>query len=169
MYSEGYTLWLIPKGEIGKRFSDLIKKLAKENNAPVFSPHITLLGSCTNDEKEAISKTQQLVSGQKPFTVKLGEIDYEDYHFRTLFIRAEKSEPLLALHNKAKEIFGNQDIPPYMPHLSLLYGIFPNELKEQIIKEIGRDQSAEFEVNQVTLVKGGEVAEWKIVGEFNFS
>ncbi len=169
MKSQGYSLWLLPAGEANERFTNLVKKLAKENNAPVFQPHVTLLGEFDFSEEEAIKKTKQLAQGQQPFTIKLGEIDYEEFHFRTLFVRAEKSEPLLALHNKAKEIFGKQDIPPYMPHLSLLYGIFPNEVKEKIITRIGRDQSAEFEVKKVTLVKGGEVSEWKKIGQFSFS
>lgn len=169
MYSKGYTLWLVPSGQVGKRFTNLIKKLAKENQAPVFQPHVTLLGDLLDSEPAVIQKTKQLVSGQKPFIVKLGEIDYEDFHFRTLFVRVEKSDQLLALHERAKEIFQMPNIPPYMPHLSLLYGIFPDELKEKIIKEIGRNQAAEFEVKRVTLVKGGAVEDWEIIGEFSFS
>ncbi len=168
MKSQGYSLWLVPTGEANEKFTNLVKELAEENDAPVFQPHVTLLGDFLLSEEESIEKTKQLVAGQKPFTIEVEQIDYEDYFFRTLFVRAKKTIPLLALHNRAKDIFNMQAVP-YMPHLSLLYGDFPVELKEKIIKEIGRDQSADFTVNKVTLLKGGEIKNWRIIGEFEFT
>lgn len=168
MYSKGYSLWIVPTGQTNVKSVNLVKKLASENQSPIFHPHITLLGDFLYIEQEAIEKTKELVSGQKPFTIKLNEIGYEDFHFRTLFVRAEESVPLLALHNRAKEIFQKQDTPSYIPHLSILYGIYPTRLKEEIIKEIGKNQLAQFKVASVHLVKGGEVADWRIIGEYSF-
>ena len=155
----------MPTGEEYKRFADLIGKLARDYKAPIFQPHITSLGGIMLPEAEIVKRTKQLVLNQKPFTVNMGEIDYENYYFRTLFVRVDKTESLLALHNRSKEIF-RMDIPPYMPHLSLLYGTFPVETKEKIIKEIGKDLSCQFEINSVHLVKGGAVEDWHIVGKF---
>ncbi|MFH1535709.1 MAG: 2'-5' RNA ligase family protein [Patescibacteria group bacterium] len=165
MISKGYTLWLVPAGQVFKKFNALIQKLAKENNAPVFCPHITLLGEIMLPRDECIKKTIELVKDQRPFTVALETIGYQDYYFRTLFVYAKKSPQLVKLHERAKEIF-NMKIPPFMPHLSLLYGLFPQEIKDKIIKEIGKDQSAEFEIGKVILIKGGEIKDWKIVAEF---
>lgn len=166
MISKGFTLWLIPKGEIYKKFADLIKKLGGEYGGPLFKPHVTLLGDIKLSEVEMISKTEKLVKDQKPFPITLRQIDYQEYHFRALFVRAEITDQLLTLHNQAKEIFGIQNIPPYMPHLSLLYGNYPNELKERIISGIGREQPVQWEIDTVYLIKGGKVKEWKIVKEF---
>ncbi len=169
-YSKEYTLWLMPKGQIYNKFNTLIKKLADENEGPVFKPHVTLLGEVPQQGKsEVIRLTEELVAGQKPFLITLREIGYQDFHFRTLFVKAEITAPLQALHDKAKQIFSAQNITQYMAHLSLLYGNYPNELKEQIIAEIGSQQPAQWEVNSVHLVKGGEVEDWKIVKEFTFS
>ncbi len=168
MISKGYTLWLMPKDKNYQRFANLIKRLAREYNAPVFEPHVTLLGDIELPEAEMIKRTQQLVQGQKSFAVTSKQIDYEDFFFRALFVRAELTEPLQNLHNLAKKIF-EMNIFPYMPHLSLLYGDYPQEIKEKIIQEIGREQSAQFEINSIFLIKGGKVKVWKIVQEFNFS
>lgn len=168
MKSKGYTLWLMPKGASYDKFANLIKKFAKENIGPVFEPHVTLLGEIMFLEEEAVNRTQQLVLDQKQFQVTLQNIDYEDFYFRTLFIRAEITEPLLTLHNRAKEIFGIENIPWYMPHISLLYGTFPNDLKEKIIAEIGRDQTTAFDISSVHLIRGGEVKDWEIIKEFPF-
>lgn len=157
-YSKGYTLWLMPKDKNYERFANLIKRLAREYGSPIFEPHVTLLGDIELPEEEMIKRTSQLVKGQKPFFVTLKQIDYENFYFRTLFVRAEITEVLQTLHDKAKEIF-EKDIPPFMPHLSILYGNFPQKIKDEIISKIGRDQRATFDVSSVHLVKGGEVEE----------
>lgn len=166
-YSKGYTLWLMPKGDIYTKYNNLIRKLAEENDAPIFKPHITLLGEIELPEDDVIKKAEELVSGQKPFKINLREIGYEDYHFRALFVKAILSPPLQNLHNRAKQIF-EKDILPYMPHLSLLYGNYPVDLKKKIISDIGREQPAQFEVTSVFLKQAGEIKDWKIIKEFPF-
>lgn len=166
MKSKGYTLWLVPTGEVFRKFSNIINKLAKDYDAPVFDPHVTLLGEIMQPEDECIVKTKQLVKNQKPFIVNLEAIGYQDYYWRTLFVYAKKTPNLQNLHERAKKIF-DMEVPPYMPHLSLLYGMFPVETKREIIKEIGRQQKASWEVNKVTLVRGGEIKDWKIVAQFD--
>ncbi|MBI4038427.1 2'-5' RNA ligase family protein [Candidatus Daviesbacteria bacterium] len=166
-YSKGYALWLMPKGDIYKKYAGLIKKLAKEYNGPVFEPHITLLGDIELPEHEVKKRTEELISGQKPLQINLGEIGYEDYHFRALFVQAVISPQLQNLHDRTKQIF-NMEIPPYMAHLSLLYGNYPNLKKEKIIKSIGRNQNSTFEINNVFVQKAGLVKDWKIIGKFPF-
>ncbi len=174
MKSKGYTLWLVPKGVIYKKFSGLIKNLAKKYDGPIFEPHVTLIGDLAvgdliGSEKRLIALTQQLASAQKPFSVTLKQIDYENYYFRTLIVKALKTKPLLSLQEKAKKIFGVENASPYMPHLSLLYGLYPVKIKEQIISEIGRNQNSKFIVSSLVLLKGGKVEDWKMIGEFKFS
>lgn len=168
MVSKGYTLWLIPKGESYDKFAGLIKKLANEYGGPIFVPHVTLLGDIKLTESEMIKRTSQLVKSQKAYSISLGKIAYEDYFFRTLIVLAEVIEQLQNLHDLAKKIF-EMNIPPYMPHLSILYGEYPAEIKEKIIAEIGRDQTARLEAGSVHLIKGGEVKDWEIIKEFAFS
>lgn len=167
MRSKGYTLWLMPREEIYIRLEQLIKKLAAEYGGPIFEPHVTLLGDIELPEKEMLWRTEELVKGQKSFPVTLKQIYYEDFYFRTLFVKAEISYMLRTLHDKAKKIF-EMDIPPLMAHLSILYGNYPKEVKEKIIREIGKDQTATFDVNSIFLIKGGEVKEWKIIKGFPF-
>ncbi len=155
----------MPKGDIFKKYDTIIKKLAKENNGPVFEPHITLLGNIELTENEVIKGAQKLVLGQKPFQINLSEIGYEDYHFRALFVKAVISPQLQNLHNRAKQIFKMQ-IPTYMAHLSLLYGNYPNLAKKEIIKKIGKDQASVFEINSVFVQKAGLIRDWKIIKEF---
>lgn len=168
MIEKGFSLWLMPKEEHYERFTELIKRLAKQYGGPTFLPHVTLLGEFPQSEEETIKLTERLVTGQKPFPITLRQIDYQDFHFRALFIKADLTKPLVNLHEKAKKLFGMEDIPSYMPHLSLLYGNYPIEVKEKIIMAVGRDQASQFDISSVSLVKGGEVKNWRIIKEFPF-
>ena len=169
MRAKAYSLWLIPTGGVYNKFSDLIRRLAMEYSSPIFEPHVTLLGEFMQSEEDVIRKTGQLAEGKEPFPITLTTIDYQDFYFRALFVKAEKTEPLLSLQNRAKEVFGMQNIQVYMPHLSLLYGNFPQTTKERIIEAIGRSHPAQFTVNNIHLFKTGkQVNTWYKVKEFPF-
>jgi 2'-5' RNA ligase len=169
MKGEGYSLWLMPSGEIRDKFSSLIRRLALEYGAPMFEPHVTLLGGITLSEEDVLRKTEKLVSGQSDFKVTLQVVDCQNYYFRALFVKAEKTPLLQVLYDRAREIFGVQDIPDYLPHLSLVYGDFLQAIKEQMIQGVGRSQTAEFTVDRVHLFKtDGEVDTWYRMKEFPF-
>ncbi len=167
MKAKGYSLWLMPTGEAYDKLSGLIKRLANEYNAPFFEPHVTLLGEAMQSNEDVLKKAEKLVSGQRPFPITLSTVEYQDFYFRTLFVRAEKTDQLQALHDYAKEVFEMQDIPDYMPHLSLMYGNFPQAVKDKIIETIGRDQAMVFTISAIHLLKtNGEVSAWHKVKEF---
>lgn len=166
MKAKGYCLWLMPTGEAYDKFSSLIKRLAKEYNASVFEPHVTLIGDLMGSENDVLKEVEQLVLGQRSFPITLRLIDYQDFYFRTLFVKADRTKPLQTLHDQACEIFEMKE-PNYMPHLSLLYGDFSPKVKEKIIEAIGRDQTTEFTVSSLNVFKtDGEVESWHKVGEF---
>jgi 2'-5' RNA ligase len=167
MKAKGHSLWLMPIGNVYDKLSGLITRLAQEYKTPLFEPHVTLLGEAMQSDSDIFKRAEQLVSGQKPFPVTLRTVDYQDFYFRTLFVRADRTEPLLSLYNRAKDIFEMQDIPEYMPHLSLMYGNFPQLVKEKIISGIGIDQLTEFTANSVHLFKtDGEANTWRRVKAF---
>ena len=168
--AKGYSLWLMPTGEVYEKLSSLIKSLAKKYYAPIFDPHITLIGEVMQSEDDVLRRAEQLALKQNSFQITLNSVDYQDYYFRALFIRAEKTYQLQALYDRAKEVFGIQNISDYMPHLSLMYGNFPQAVKDKIIENIGRDQNMVFTVSAIHLLKtDGEVSAWHKVKKFPLS
>lgn len=169
MKTSGYTINIIPPDGIYEKFDRIIKKLAKENGTLEFAPHITLLGQASDNEESARKLMEELTADQNPFSVTLKNIAFQDYFFRALFVLVEKTEPLQMLHEKAKQIFVKPGTDEYMPHLSLLYGDFTPEIKEEIIKEIGNVKPANFMVSSLHLFKtDGESNEWYRIKEFPF-
>ena len=162
-----YSLWFMPEGDIYKKLTDLIFQLSEKYSAPNFEPHVTLLHNLAMPEKEIMAKASQLAAIIIPFKIKLTKIDYLDEYFRCLFIRAEETKQLTIVNLKVKEIFNRQGGPKHMPHLSLLYGNFSSKIKEEIIRDIGREFNEIFEVKSIHLFSSEEdISKWYRIKEF---
>ncbi len=168
MKAKGYSLWLMPEGDIYPKGAKLIESIVKRYKTPFFEPHVTLLGEILGDEHEIIEKSEKLASEFKHLTITLESIDYQDYFFRALYVKAQKSDPLLQLHKDAKEIFKMNEVPEYMPHMSLLYGTLSSDEKKHILSSI-KIPFTEFTVKRIHLYRTtGEVSSWYKLYEFPF-
>jgi 2'-5' RNA ligase len=82
-------------------------------------------------------------------------------------VRGEATSALAAANWQAREIFGRQQDPDFMPHLSLLYGNFDAATKEQIIASIGPAFNQSFPVAAIHLFStSGEPKDWFLAQSF---
>jgi hypothetical protein len=79
MAKQKYSLWFLPTGAVGQKFSQLIVQLAEHDSSPTFPPHVTLIGNREAHEVEIISKTQELASLIHSFPIQLTIIAYTDF------------------------------------------------------------------------------------------
>jgi 2'-5' RNA ligase len=86
-------------------------------------------------------------------------------------MRVEETSTLLEAHTLARKVFHKEEAPPYMPHLSLLYGSYPRSFKEQIIGTMPMSLSVQFTASAVTLFRGegNRPKDWRKVQTFGFS
>jgi len=164
---KGYSIWLIPEGKIYQELFNLIKKLGKEHSSPVFEPHVTLLNESFGRKKDLFTKAEKLASSIRPFKIELSSVGNLDEYNKCLFIKAEKTKELKEANLKAKEIFNHPKDKKYFPHLSLMYGNFPEKTKKEIIKEIGSKFNLKFLINSFYLVEtsNDNIKNWKKVKE----
>ena len=162
-----YSLWLMPTGDVCEHLTRTLQQLSAKHHAPEFSPHVTLLGGIVGPRREVIRKTTRLAGLLHPFTVRLGKIDYLDEYFRCLFVRVTAANTLRVAHKVACEVFSRHYEPPFMPHLSLLYGNFSQSLKEAIVAELGMRIDLHFRVHSVHLcLTEGEPHHWRREARF---
>ena len=129
--------WLVPAaGPVRDRLAGIIARLAAEHAAPVFAPHVTMAGVVESAEDAAVRVHERLVAGVPPFEVTLTGLGYEPEFFRSLYLRAEPSARLIALHEAGQRAWG-LDPAPYRPHLSLLYSHLREEAKPAIADGLG--------------------------------
>jgi 2'-5' RNA ligase len=129
--------WLVPAaGPVRDRLAGVIAGLAAEHGAPVFAPHVTMAGVAEAEPDAAARVLERVVAGVPPFEVTLTGIGHEPVFFRSLYLRAEPSARLTALHEAGQQAW-RLDGPPYRPHLSLLYSDLPEERKPAIADGLG--------------------------------
>jgi 2'-5' RNA ligase len=166
--AQKYSLWLVPEGIVNDRLEKTIKELSRKYNTPLFKPHVTLLGSIECSEEEILSKAGEVAGRIKSYEIKLTHTDMLDEFFRALFIRVEETQEVMGANTVARSVFDRNSGPDYMPHLSLLYGDFPEEQKKRILDETGRIYNLMFKAEHIYVyVTSGEVEAWRQVGKFS--
>ena len=159
----------MPSGEVDHRLAETIRRLNARFSTPRFEPHVTLLGGLAGPREEIIAKTSALSALLRGYEIRLTTLDYLDEYFRCLFIRVEETETVMDANRKAGEIFGRRQDPPYMPHLSLLYGNLPLATKQGIVAGLGREPQPAFLVTSIHLFSTeGAPESWYRLREFPF-
>ena len=127
-----YSLWIVPSKKSFITFSNIIKELSKKYDAPIFTPHLTLIGDVQIDFDEIVQKTEMLAQLIKPFYINFSKVEFMDEYFRCVFSPANHNTELMNVNRLIKQII-NDDGSIFLPHISLLYGKYENEVKEWCI------------------------------------
>jgi 2'-5' RNA ligase len=164
--------WLVPAaGPVRERLAGVISRLAAEHGGPVFAPHVTMNRN-VDAEPDAMERVlERLVAGVPPFEVTLPGFGYEPEFFRTLYLRAEPSAQLTALHEAGERAWGLAG-PPYRPHLSLLYARdLPEERKPAIARGLGLALPVTIRVDAAEIWGDfrDEVTRWRRVARVVFT
>ena len=160
-----YSLWLMPEGKDKEKLQIMIRELSDKYTTPVFPPHITLIGGINLDKEDVVEKTRQLSERLCPYRIELTKPGYLNQYFRCVFSLVNKTREVMHANKVAQEVFDIEE--DYIPHLSLLYGDFPEKTKKKIISGI-EEIRLSFIANTIYIYKTGkEVNKWHTVSEFS--
>ncbi len=164
-----YHLWLKPSGKAYDILVHTITALSREYHGPFFGPHITLLGNLPGTEEEISLRSSQLGTSLQPFDIQLTAPAYQDQYFQCLFLKAQETPALINAHEVACSRLLKAH-HPYMPHLSLLYGHYPKELKKKIIAALPQNLLLSFTVDTFDLIqaKSENPKDWCTLLSFPF-
>ena len=163
--------WLVPAaGPARDHLAATINMLAAEHDAPRFEPHVTMAGLFHSGQEAAVQALISLAAGARPFEVRFVAAGYEQAYFRALYLRAQPSRQLTALHEAARAAWALKS-RPYMPHLSLLYADIAEEQKRAIIDALGIQLPLTIRVEAAELWAGLQagVSGWHRVARAAFS
>ena len=146
-----YHIWLKPTGPAYDILMKTITDLSKAYHAPVFDPHVTLLGSLPGTEEAISFQCVNLGESLAPFDIFLAEPAYGDQFFQCVFLKTQETPALMNAHELAKKLFGKSP-NSFMPHLSLLYGHYSLELKHKITSTLSQALSLNFTVDTIHLI-----------------
>lgn len=162
------AVWIRPTGDALDRIAKAIRLVHARGGGPQVQPHVTLLSGMETTRESAETKLKRLALRMKPFTIRLGRIDWRDDYFRSLFATVEPSEELAKAQRDAYDVFEMKPAPRFEPHLSLLYGDIDETLKRELAAESGGSLNVAFDVTAVDLVnasRGVPVTAWRTIGE----
>ncbi|MCY4132843.1 MAG: 2'-5' RNA ligase family protein [Nitrospira sp.] len=159
-----FHLWIVPTGAVYDRLAGVIADLSARYHGPAFDPHLTLLGRLEGREGDLVDRAHRLAHALHPFEVRLKEPDYESSYFRCLFLRAEPSPAIMDVHQQATQIFNAQPASAFDPHVSLLYGLFPESVKQAIINALPPDLPVSFPASRLHLIRAASTnpQDWQV-------
>lgn len=157
-----YSIWIIPPPPLFDELNEIIHDLSSKYQSPIFTPHMTVLGSV--DEKldtiqRAIKKS---IVGLDKLSLSLGPVSFSTTYFQSVFVRINSTAHLMNVNlGLKKHLHVENNV--FMPHISLLYGNHDMELREKITREI-KIQNFLFVVHKIDIIQGKpEPSEWKSV------
>ncbi len=89
--------WLIPARPVRELFSEIIRILAEELDAPRFEPHLTLFATLGSDE--SARKLLRRIKTQR-IHLPVRDVGFSAKFSKTLFVRFESSDALTELRNE---------------------------------------------------------------------
>ncbi|GJL69040.1 MAG: hypothetical protein NPIRA06_16750 [Nitrospirales bacterium] len=146
-----YHLWLTPTGQAYDILMKTITDLSKAYHAPVFDPHVTLLGSLPGTGEAIPSQCVKLGGLLAPFDIFLAEPAYGDQYFQSVFLKAQETPALMDAHELANRLFVKAS-NPFMPHLSLVYGHYSLVPKHKITSTLPQALPLNFRVDTIHLI-----------------
>ena len=150
MSAATYSLWSKPTGSAYDVLVRTIRRLAHELDGPMFEPHVTLLGQLEGTAQDHVRRSEQLAQQLQPFQIVLIDPSYGNEYFQCVFTRVKQTPPLMNAHAVARRVFGRGK-ETYMPHLSLVYGLFPDARKREAIAGLQPDVRTSFEATAFSL------------------
>jgi len=162
--------WLVPAvGPVRDRLLATIDRLAAGHDAPRFQPHVTLVPTFDAAEDAAAQALKPLVTGMQPFDLTFAALGHEQTYFRSLYLLAEPSAPLMALRGAGQRAWALGP-SPYVPHLSLLYSDLTEEQKRPIIDsiDIPVPLTVRFDAVELWARDHPEVRSWYRVARVSF-
>ncbi len=156
-----YALWLKPESEVRDILKRIIDRLAGEFDAPVFEPHITIASGIRMNVDEMVGRLEGVAKTADPMTLYLGDTDFLDSYYRSLFIRIAPNDALLALREHSLREF-RLEHEPYLPHISLMYREMDSGKKQKIIEKVGKRFDLVFIPDKIHLVRiSGPTETWE--------
>ena len=160
-----FGIFLIPKQFQYKKYTKLINSLSKEYKSLDFDAHLTLIGSVKADKNELIDSVKYIAKNYKKINVKILGLNFSNTFYKCVFAQIEMNSQLLTLFNALKIKLKYKNENAFFPHMSLVYGDFSPEERENIARKIVVGKN--LELDKLVIVKSGPVpSDWDRIVEF---
>src|SRR3972149_1906104 len=169
-----FSVWLVPQKDDETYLSNIIEDLGTKYSAPMFTPHLTLLGDVEIELDVLQNIVDKVFENTKPFQIKKTKLNQSEAFFKTVFIECELDENLSNLFKVLSSKTGQRNIDSFKPHISLIYKILQEDEKLKIIESLDVKEAFTISAAYITAPKEGtddfmDVDGWRILYKKSFT
>lgn len=155
-----YSVWIIPPQPVFDELSKVISGLSIEYNAPVFKPHMTLLGTIDRELDDIKKAVETAAKGLKKLNLSLGPVSFSTTYFQSVLVRVNSTAQLMQLNLNIKKLLDIEN-NVFMPHISMMYGNHDMKTREKIAAKM-KLQSSSFIADKIVIIPvKSEPKEWE--------
>lgn len=125
--------WLIPAEPQRELFREIVSILARQHDAPLFEPHVTLVVARQN-EKAAAKRLRAIKAAR--VRLKIRSVASSSKFTKSLFVRLISNKSLDDLADMLAPASGPRSNPLRDPHMSFLYKKMPAAVKRELAATI---------------------------------
>lgn len=168
-----YSLWLMPDEASLAALQPQHEQLCRQFGAPHFDLHLTLLGGRDLDLTALKCLLPEIARGIAPFAVPVLGVRTSEAYFQSFYALFAAEGPVLALKARAMRLAVSEDVGPFMPHVSLLYGPVEAGAKADAARAAQRTLTGRMiRFDAVTIACSSDtvpVGEWRIEAQAGLS
>jgi 2'-5' RNA ligase len=113
----------------------IMELAAGHGDAPVFEPHVTVLGGIDGKHTALEETTRALAARTAPLELAFEGVHWSTTRHQCVFLVVEPTLELVKLHRSAREEFDEPNTA-YHPHLSLIYSEMDLEDRRDVAQSI---------------------------------
>ncbi|XP_054778647.1 cyclic phosphodiesterase-like isoform X1 [Prosopis cineraria] len=175
-----YSVWAEPPEDVRDRMKKLMSGLRSEFGGPEFEPHITVVGAISLTPDDALKKFRSACEGLKAYNATVDRVATGTFFYQCVYLLIHptpevmetsdlcisqfdynRSSPCHSSECRIKTLdslvfLNDKENPPYMPHLSLLYGDLTDEEKKKAqerAKALDDVSGLNFQISRLALYK----------------
>lgn len=140
--------------------------LGHRTGAPLFPPHVTIVGDVAASEDQAYDRLCAVASTEHRLDVVAHSVGDTDLYHRCVFLVCDRDPVLMTLHVLLRESLQDESADDYLPHLSLIYGELDPGLRKRIIAALDMPLPLTLELTHLSLVNtsGDDPRGWVELG-----
>jgi 2'-5' RNA ligase len=157
----------MPAADDEKVLTELVGELADRFGSPLFAPHLTLMSDRPGDPSTMTALCREVASDFAPFAAQIAAVETGPAFFRSLYARFAAMGPIAKLRQRVEAALSFQPETPFMPHISLAYGLAEGDAKESVRRELAQGLVGRpVHFDRIGVVHSADtipVAEWRVV------
>ena len=164
--TKGYWIW----GQFKDFEMDILRQIQFEVNrqfkGPSFEIHLTLCGPLMKIDSLKISAIKNICESLEPIKIVPTKYSLTNNFFTSFFLEIKKTEVLIKFRKKFCDITTLNENTNYSPHISLTYGTFPKNEKQELITKLNSFKQ-NLTLNKICIVDVNEDNfSWNIIKTF---